>query len=219
MSFIENGERIVAVTVSDSLNPQDISERVSEICRLAETHGSLKAVCIRNDSRSSQRFEDAVCQVTSGWGGAIILQSSDMPNISASALNVMGRPALIMCNDPCALQVADIASSALGMSLAVTGKDVEELVNNVETCESDDIVIIPPADDIKGCLDQIEDLRRLHKDHGIDEAGNPIGVIVRSGEYAVSVASVAFHSGASLVVFDHVDPVGCTILDALIGSL
>ena len=219
MSFIENGERIIAVTVSDSLNPQDISERVSDIRRLADSHGSLKAICVRNDSRSSQRFGDAVCRISSEWDGAIILQSSEMPTISASALNVMDRPALIMCNDPCALQVADIASSALGMSLAVTGKDVEELVNNVEVCESEDIIIVPPADDIKGCIDQIEDLRRLHKDHGIAEADKPVCIIVRSGEYAVSVASVAFHSGASIVVFDHIDPVGCAILDTLIGSL
>ena len=219
MSFIEKGERIVAVTVSDSLNPQDISERLSLIHELSGSHGSLGAVCIRNDSRSSQRFNDAVCQVASTWDGRIILQSSDMPNISSSALNVMGRSVLILCSDPCALQVADIASSALGMSVAVTGKDVEDLVNNVEGCGSEDIVIIPPADDIKGCLDQIEDLRRLHIDHGIGEAGRPVGLIVRSGEYAVSVASVAFHSGASLVVFDHIDPVGCAILDTLIGSL
>lgn len=219
MSFIDGEERMITITVSDSLNPDAVRERIVQIEQMSRTHPVMKAVCIRNDSRSVERFIETAVTVAEFWTGKMILQSDDLQCVSRTAMCVMGRETMILCTNSDCLPMADVASSALNASLGAVGKDVESLVKSVEGLASEDIVLFPPAEDIRSCMDNIEDLKRLAHEHSISEADRPVGIVVRSGEYAVSIASVAFHTGASLVVFDDILPLGCRILGLLTDSL
>lgn len=218
MNFITDRERFFALTVSDVLGSELICRRISSIVELSRTYGSLGALCVRNDSHSPDRFEEAVLLATTLWPGRLILQSDDMSAISKSMLHAIDRQPLILCTDYDSLPVADMAASAFKSPLAVECSDARNMAEQMSMVSCESVVSFLPAVNMKECLENTEIFCRM-KDVCIELRDIPYAVRVWSGEYAVAVATVAFVNGASIAVFDDLDEIGCETMDLLLKSL
>lgn len=218
MNFTTDGEYIFALTVSDALESEAICRRISSVVGLSRTYDSLGALCIRNDSHSPDCFEEAVLLATTLWPGRLIFQSDDMSAISKSMLHAIDRQPLILCTDYDSLPVADLAASAFKASLAIECSDVCNMPEQLSAVSCDSVVSFLSAVNMKECLENTETFRRM-KDVCMELRNVPYAVRVWSGEYAVAVATVAFVNGASMVVFDDLDDIGCEAIDLLSKSL
>lgn len=218
MRSINDGRCAFALSVSDVLEPEVLCRRISHIVELSRRFGSLGAVCVRNDSRSTENFEEAVLLTSTLWPGDIVLQSDDMSTISKAMLHTMDRQPLILCTDGTSLSVADVAASAFGTSLAVECSDPDDVVDIMSKISCEHPVLLLPSINMKGCLECTEHIRRLECVCP-ELAGIPTAIRCWSGEYSIAVATVAYMNGISLAIFDDLDEVGCEVMDLLVGSL
>lgn len=218
MRSIDDGERVFALSVSDILEPEVLCRRISRIVELSRRFASLGAVCVRNDSHSTENFEEAVLLASTLWPGDMILQSDDMSTISKAMLHTMDRQPLIFCTDGASDTVADVAASAFGASLAVECSNPDDAVNIVSQISCEHPVLLLPSTNMKECLECTEHIRRLRCVCS-ELVDVPTAIRCWSGEYSIAVATVAYINGISLAIFDDLDEVGCEVVDLLVGSL
>lgn len=218
MKSVHEGKRIFALTVSDILEPEVLCKRISHIVEMSRSFSSLGMICVRNDSGSTENFEEAVLLTATLWPGEMILQSDDMSAISKSMLHTIDRQPLILCTDRSSLQVADVAASAFGTSLAVDCPNPESALDLLADVSCELSILFVPSTNMKECLEFTEHIRRLkHMCPELD--GVPVAIRCWSGEYSIAVATVACVNDVSLVVFDDLDEVGCETIDLLMKSL
>lgn len=217
---VSPGDRRFALSVTDVLPEGALEDRVSRIVSLASSHGRLGLVCVRNDSRDPETF-GAACALASKTGLGLILESRDPACIEVALASLPGKHPLIHVTDPAGASESYRLSAATGCPVAVSGGSVEDLMMNSHTAGSAgaSVILCPDMPNMKGCLEVCTDLWRLGCERGFGPAMHPVMVRTWSGEYALSLATVAVMRGASLVVLDDMDPEGCDVLDALLSDI
>lgn len=211
-------EPFIALSVSDILPYDILAERISFMKGIRSECPSFSRVCVRNDSFDPEMFR-AAAEAVSDAGFGLVLESADAVCLRAAS---EGRPDAIVCPaDASVLEEAAIISCENGNPVAVPGDDVQSLVDNAALAEgagARSVVLSPAMRNMKSALETCTDIGRLGSEHGISLACRPVMVRAWSGEYAMSVASVAVLRGAKIAVLDDLDPDGCRVLDALMNN-
>ncbi len=209
-------EPFAALSVSDILPSGILADRISFLKGIRSECPSFSRVCVRNDSFDPGMFL-AAAEAVSATGLGLVLESAD-PMCLAAASGI-DRDAILCPTDASSLSGASQISRCSGNPLAVPGEDVRSLMANAESAEGvGSIILNPSVRNMKSALETCTCIGRLHSEHGIELAGNPVMVRAWSGEYALSVASVAVLRGAEMAVLDDLDADGCRVLDALMDS-
>ena len=216
---VSETERGFALTVSDSIPMEALSDRIAYIGNLSHRFSHLRFICVRNDSGDRELFAAAVASA-SGTGLGLVLESRDPLCLYDSVTSMPDRKPLLCVNDQGRLREVAMLSSLTGCPMTVPGDGTENLMENVETaeiCGATGLVLCPGYTSMKGCLETNTDLHRLSSEHSFPQAMHPVMTRTWSGEYALSVASVSVMSHGALIVLDDLDPDGCGILDSLLG--
>ena len=198
-----------------------MEERIALLSRLAESCWHLRFVCVRNDSSDPVVFTEAVT-VAAASGLGLILESRDPACLAAALSAVPDRRPLLLITDPYRTTETSVLSGISGCPVAVTGGDVQSLMDNVEMAEghgASSVVLAPDTPNMKSCLETNTDIHRLADEHAVRQASYPLMTRTWSGEYALAVASVSVMRYGDIVVLDDLDPEGCLVLDALMDSV
>lgn len=218
--WVSPEERAFALSVSDILYGDMLTDRISRIAALAAEHPRLRFVCVRNDSMDPALFSAATV-AAAGTGLGLILESADPVCLREAASSVPGRKPLLCITDSDHLGETAVLSAVTSCPMSVPGMDTESLMDNVETsegCGAAGIVLCPGCPNMKGCLENNTDLLRLETEHSFPQACHPVMTRTWSGEYALSVASVSVMRHGALVVLDDLDADGCDVLQSLMDN-
>ena len=218
--YVSPEERAFALSVSDIMYGDMLSDRLSRIVELAEGHGHLRFVCVRNDSMDPSLFS-AATNAASCTGLGLILESADPVNLREALASVPGHTPLLCITDGDRVGETAVLSAVTSCPMSVPGMDTESLMDNVETsedCGAAGIVLCPGCPNMKGCLEINTDLQRLETEHSFPQACHPVMTRTWSGEYALSVASVSVMRHGALVVLDDLDADGCDVLQSLMDN-
>ena len=210
-------ERAFALSISDILYGDMLTDRLSRIMELAEGHERLRFVCVRNDSMDSSLFS-AATTAASCTGLGLILESADPVNLREALASVPGRTPLLCITDGDRVGETAVLSAVTSCPMSVPGMDTESLMDNVEAaegCGASELVLCPGYANMKGCLEINTDLMRLETEHSLPQASHPVMTRTWSGEYALSIASVSVMRHGALIVLDDLDRDGCDLLEAL----
>lgn len=213
-------DQAFALSVSDILHGDMLTDRLDSIASAAEGHGHLRFVCVRNDTMDPEMFADA-SEAAASIGLGVILESADPVCLREAMTRLAGRKPLLCMTDRDRIGETSVLSAVSGCPVGVPSPDTESLMESVEEAENSgasDIVLCPGYISMKGCLETCTDLMRLSEEHSFPQAMHPVMTRTWSGEYALSVASVSVMRGAALVVLDDLDGEGCDVLDALMDS-
>ena len=215
--YVSPEERAFALSVSDIMYGDMLSDRLSRIVELAEDHGHLRFVCVRNDSIDPSLFS-AATNAASCTGLGLILESADPVNLREALASVPGRKPLLCITDGDRVGETAVLSTVASCPMSVPGMDTESLMDNVEAaegCGASELVLCPGYANMKGCLEINTDLMRLETEHSLPQASHPVMTRTWSGEYALSIASVSVMRHGALIVLDDLDGDGCDLLEAL----
>lgn len=210
-------ERAFALSISDILYGDMLTDRLSRIMELAEGHERLRFVCVRNDSMDPSLFS-AATTAASCTGLGLILESADPVNLREALASVPGRTPLLCITDGDRVGETAVLSTVTSCPMSVPGMDTESLMDNVEAaegCGASELVLCPGYANMKGCLEINTDLMRLKTEHSLPQASHPVMTRTWSGEYALSIASVSVMRHGALIVLDDLDRDGCDLLEAL----
>ena len=210
-------ERAFALSISDILYGDMLTDRLSRIMELAEGHERLRFVCVRNDSMDPSLFS-AATTAASCTGLGLILESADPVNLREALASVPGRTPLLCITDSDRVGETAVLSAVTSCPMSVPGMDTESLMDNVEAaegCGASELVLCPGYANMKGCLEINTDLIRLETEHSLPQASHPVMTRTWSGEYALSIASVSVMRHGALIVLDDLDGDGCDLLEAL----
>lgn len=210
-------ERAFALSISDILYGDMLTDRLSRIMELAEGHERLRFVCVRNDSMDPSLFS-AATTAASCTGLGLILESADPVNLREALASVPGHTPLLCITDGDRVGETAVLSAVTSCPMSVPGMDTESLMDNVETaegCGASELVLCPGYANMKGCLEINTDLIRLETEHSLPQASHPVMTRTWSGEYALSIASVSVMRHGALIVLDDLDRDGCDLLEAL----
>lgn len=175
----------------------------------------LKGVFVRDDIRSAEKLGEIVGIVTESWDGIVIVESAVCDNlIHISDIAQPERTYLCTPDIDNQHELHDLWRNK-GFGAIIRGSDVQSLMDSVESAEGIDSLIMPECMSMKDALESFTDLKRLHKDHGIEEAGRVSCIKVWSGEYAMAIATVAVSRGCSWMFFDNLERDGCAIVNTL----
>ena len=216
---VSEDDRGFALSVSDVLPGDMLSDRLSRITELSDICKHLRFVCVRNDSMSLDLFKDAA-SATAETGLGLILESGDPLALYGVVSSLPDRRPLLCITDVEKTQETAVLSSVTGCPMAVGGRGTEDLMENVEAaegCGAAGIVLCPGYTSMKGCLDTNAGLHRLASEHSFPQSMHPVMSRTWSGEYALAVASVSVMTHGSLIVLDDLDPDGCEVLDSLMN--
>ena len=215
--YVSPEERAFALSVSDIMYGDMLSDRLSRIVELAEGHGHLRFVCVRNDSMDPSLFS-AATNAASCTGLGLILESADPVNLREALASVPGCTPLLCITDGDRVGETAVLSTVTSCPMSVPGMDTESLMDNVEAaegCGASELVLCPGYANMKGCLEINTDLMRLETEHSLPQASHPVMTRTWSGEYALSIASVSVMRHGALIVLDDLDGDGCDLLEAL----
>lgn len=207
----------LALCISDIAAADGMERLMSKASGLSH----LGFVCVRNDSRDPGLFAMAA-SLACDSGMGIILESADPVCLREAMMSMPGRVPLLRITDPARLGEAALLSNITGAPLAVPGDSVQDLLDNAEMAEglgASGIVLDPSIRNMKSCLETYTDVGRLGSEHGIRLASCPMAVRTWSGEYALSVASVALMRGVRLIIADDLDLEACRVIDTLMGCI
>ena len=210
-------ERAFALSISDILYGDMLTDRLSRIMELAEGHERLRFVCVRNDSMDPSLFSAATTAASCTRLG-LILESADPVNLREALASVPGRTPLLCITDGDRVGETAVLSAVTSCPMSVPGMDTESLMDNVEAaegCGASELVLCPGYANMKGCLEINTDLMRLETEHSLPQASHPVMTRTWSGEYALSIASVSVMRHGALIVLDDLDRDGCDLLEAL----
>ena len=210
-------ERAFALSISDILYGDMLTDRLSRIMELAEGHERLRFVCVRNDSMDPSLFS-AATTAASCTGLGLILESADPVNLREALASVPGHTPLLCITDGDRVGETAVLSAVTSCPMSVPGMDTESLMDNVEAaegCGASELVLCPGYANMKGCLEINTDLIRLETEHSLPQASHPVMTRTWSGEYALSIASVSVMRHGALIVLDDLDRDGCDLLEAL----
>ncbi len=211
-------EPFIALSISDVLPSDMMAERISYLAEIRSECPLFSRVCVRNDSFDPEMFRSAAEKVADA-GFGLVLESSDILCLRAAS---EGRPDAIVCpTDASIVEKAAVISCESDNPVAIPGEDVQDLMDNVDPVDDmgvQAIILNPSMRNMKSALETCTGIWRLGFEHGILTACKPVMVRAWSGEYAMSVVSVAVLRGAKMAVLDDLDPEGCRVLDALMDS-
>lgn len=210
-------DRAFALSVTDALPAEMLASRLADIVSRSESSDHLRFLCVRNDSMDPVLFASAAVVASSADLG-LVLESSDPVCIRSALESLPGRRPLMCVTDPDRTGEVAMLSNISGCPMSVCGGRLEELLKNSETASAygaSDVVLNPDVRNMKGCLETCTALLRLREEAGFGPADHPVMTRCWSGEYALSVASVAVLRRGSLVVLDDLDPDGCKVLDII----
>ena len=214
---VSSEERAFALSVSDILCGDMLSDRLSRVVELAEGHGHLRFVCVRNDSMDPSLLS-AATTAASCTGLGLIIESADPVNLREAVASIPDRTPLLCITDSDRIGETAVLSAVTSCPMSVPGTDTEHLMDNVEAAEdygAAGIVLSPGYTNIKGCLEINTDLMRLEAERSLPQASHPVMTRAWSGEYALSMASVSVMRHGALIVLDDLDRDGCDLLEAL----
>ncbi len=211
-------EPFIALSISDVLPSDILAERISYLKGIRSECPLFSRVCVRNDSFDPEMFRSAA-ETVADAGFGLVLESSDILCLRAAS---EGRPDAIVCpTDASIIGEAAVISCESDNPVAIPGDDAEDVVKNaipVENMGVQDIIMNPSAKNMKSALESFTGIWRLGFEHCLIVGCKPMMVRAWSGEYAMSVASVAILKGAEMAVLDDLDPDGCRVLDALMDN-
>ncbi len=210
---------MIALTVSDAMDPDAVCIRVSELMKRKERIGFPDALCIRNDSFDGERFEEIADIISKIWDGELILETDEPVNLPKALLRLMGRRPLIVGANAQNIEQFCMAAGMFGCPMSVSAERIEEVLDLVHKASESgmtDIAIDPMVKNMKQCLEVCTDLYRLSDT--VPEAKHPVLIRAWSGEYAMSIASVSLLNHASIVLVDDLDSDCCETLNKLVTS-
>jgi len=210
---------MIALTISDITEPDAVCTRLSDLIRRRDETGFPNAVCIRNDSFDGERFSEMADMISKLWEGDILLETDEPGNISKVLIRLMDRKPIIVGANCQNLEQFCIAAGMFGCPVSVSAERTEDVLDLVQKAMGlgiSDILIDPMVRNMKQCLEVCTDLHRLSD--MIPEAKHPVIIRAWSGEYAMSIASVALLNRASIVLVDDLDYDCCDTLNRLVSS-
>ena len=211
-------EPFLALCVTDILPSDALAERISCLTRIRSECPFFSRVCVRNDSFDPDMFR-AAAEAVADAGFGLVLESADIACLRAAS---EGRPDAIVCpTDASIVEKAAVISCESDNPVAIPGDDVQDIIDNaipVDHMGVQAIILNPSMRNMKSALETCTGIWRLGFEHGIRVACKPVMVRTWSGEYAMSVASVAILEGAKMAVLDDLDLDGCRVLDALMDK-
>jgi len=210
---------MIALTVSDMMEADDICLRISDIVDKSRT-GAPDAIAVRNDSFSEEPFCSVVQLVSRIWTGDMVLESNHPDNISKALVHIMDRKPVLIGADANNLDGFAMTAKLFNCPLCVSSEGLEELFELVRRAREsgvESIVLDPMMRNMKQCLETCTDIKRLSEI--IPEAGYPIAVRTWSGEYAMTMATVSLLIDDAVVVADDLDADSCETLSVLMRSI
>ncbi len=189
-----------ALTLSDALDAAAAESRLDRILEISGACPSLRFVRVRDDANDPSRMASAA-GIAAGCGLGLVLESESVESIRAAAGVLEGRSPLLCTN-------GDV--SGLGMPVAVRSEDprsLPALAGRALEAGCPCVVLHPVATGMKRCLEATVEAARL--------SDLPVMCSAWSGEYALSLSTVAIMRGARLAVLDDLDPDACGILDSV----
>ncbi|MCX5686971.1 MAG: acetyl-CoA decarbonylase/synthase complex subunit gamma [Candidatus Omnitrophica bacterium] len=200
----------IGILVEDTLIEAEIAKTISEINglhfeRVGQTIG-VNLVCIKNSSKTADKFLAAVCRVASATKLNLALSSSDGASVSAGLAIIKDRRPLVICEDQDAID--DFINTALeyNVPLAVTSSTLDEaseLTAKAKKLGLEELVINIKA---KGIASRIQDFtfaRRAALRKNIRTVGYPVMAFTDSGEspqeLAEAVSYVLKYAGLVIV--------------------
>ncbi|MFH0763500.1 MAG: acetyl-CoA decarbonylase/synthase complex subunit gamma [Candidatus Omnitrophota bacterium] len=120
----------IGILVEDTLTEAEIAKTVSEINglhfeRVGQAIG-VNLVCVKNSSKTADKFLGAVRKAASATKLNLALSSSDAAALSAGLAIVKDRRPLIICEDPAAIDDFIDLAKEHGVPLAVTSSNLDE---------------------------------------------------------------------------------------------
>lgn len=211
---------MIALTISDLMEADAACLRVSDLIKRRKAYGVPDAVCIRNDSFSTEPFSSMVELIGKLWDGAVILESEDPANLTKAMVSLMGREVTVLGANANNLEQYAMISSMFGCRICISDEDLESLLGLVKRAEelgARDVIIDPMMRNMKQCLETCTDLKRLSEK--MPEADHPVAVRTWSGEYAMTMASVSLLITDTVIVTDDLDEDCCETLGALVDTM
>ncbi|WP_227766236.1 acetyl-CoA decarbonylase/synthase complex subunit gamma [Zhaonella formicivorans] len=161
-------ETAVAVTVSDALEEQALSDRIKEISNLTFTRVGLQykvqLLAVQNDSGSPEKFTAAVRQAQSDSSLALVLISSNQKAMEA-ALAVAGKEKpLIYCATADNYEAMTNLAKEYSCPLAVRAENLHDLAGLVEKITAlghKHLVLDPGPGELSKAIADFTQIRRL----------------------------------------------------------
>ena len=212
---------MIAVSVSDLMEEDDIRKRVADIEEAEYNFSVPDCICIRNDSFSEEPFVSVAKLVRGIWKKSIILESEE-PEVILKAVESIDVTFVTIkgANRNNLERYAEIAS-AFDTELCISEEDPEVLVDlglRAKEMGVQEILLDPMVKNMKQCLETYTYLKRVLNLLGTEFIFPAIRTW--SGEYALSMASVAFLSSDDVaVITDDLDRDCCDVLSTLLDTL
>lgn len=198
-----------ALTVSDSLNDEDVLKRLGYISNLKFNRIGMvfriDMVSVRNDSGNAERFAEVCTLVSKNWDHPIVLESTDV-KATESAVSAVGsqKPLIYGANkDNFDAMIAIAKKSGCPMGIKATSlNEAAELSEKAAKAGFKDIVLDIGAEHVKDLLEGQTIVRRAALKKKFKPFGFPMMNRVGSGEGAVMAAVISTLKYGSLVIFD-----------------
>ncbi|MBR2254283.1 MAG: hypothetical protein IJ856_00450 [Candidatus Methanomethylophilaceae archaeon] len=194
--------RGIALTVSDILFQEGLDARIQLVKELASEFPCVTCICVRDDACDDSMLGDTLDRILGEWSKDIVVDGPygwagrDMefcPEVAAVTVRSMEDLDTVVGHGGVPMPVGDVGFLT----------DASHAVGN------GGMLCLEPTT-MKDCLESCTVLSR--------SLGPKVGTAVRvwSGEYSVSVATVALVCGASAVLFDDVDRDGLECIQHLL---
>jgi acetyl-CoA decarbonylase/synthase complex subunit gamma len=208
---------VLAVTVSDKLNEQDLNKRIDEINKLQFERIGIKigvqAITVMNDSGSASNFAQAAAIAGEAGKLALILVTQSPQAMEAAIAKVGDKtPLLAMATPENALEMAKIAKE-YKCPLAAKADSVNaiaELTEKIKSAGLEDIILCPPTGErgsIRSILYDLSAMRTLALKKAFRPLGYPTISFVGGSEdqqVAAAVSLICKYSG--IVAVDTIEP-------------
>ena len=204
-----------ALSISNALDAEEAVKRMEYISSMGREFPHLEGVLVRDDIRSAEKLREIVEIVTGSWDGIVNVESAVCDNLVRIADVAQPERTYLCTSDIDKQHELHHLWRDRGFGAIIRGGDVQSLMDSVESANGIDSLIMPECMNMKDALENFTDLKRLHKDHGIEGAGRVSCIKVWSGEYAMAIATVAVSRGCSWMFFDNLERDGCSIVNTL----
>jgi len=207
----------VAILVSDNWDDNKISNRLKVISdrlhfeRVGQEIG-VNLVTLKNESGDKDKFLALIKMAKDSVKLPFILMSDVTENIQLALEECKGLRPLICCTKDSNIEALAGLAKDYNSPLVVSCQDRENcavLAQKLNAQGFKDIVLDPGCRDVKDCLDNFTQMRRLALKKNYRPVGYPIIAFVDSGNNMTSIlaeASVYIAKYASIIVLDSDEP-------------
>ena len=198
-----------AMVVPDTLTGSDVVSRVQKANAMRfERVGQIMAldmVCVRNESKDTNKFVATVEKVSSSTELPLILSSGDPVTIRAGLLRISAKVPLISAANKTNLMEMATLAKEFKCPLVVRESNLNQLadlVAKVKLAGVEDIVLDFAPDNLKDLIEKSTMIRKLSVKKTFRGLGYPMLVNAANGSRGVTMGLISTMKYGSVVVFE-----------------